>query len=323
MSGAEGARFSVARAVVKRLTMLVTSEGRWVLEDSAEFLAELGDPDPDYDTALFAIKNLGFIKFQLFDDSLIEIELHPHNVELPALLAVQQQIISTRAKLFRLKFFDSSWKSEIFSTYEHAVSRLSELCSPKFAPTLKDKFLVEPQQFLTLFNTRENPLRLIAQKWRASFGHFDPSVISFAIKHGLLSRLMIAGVTPDRPEPVFRFIGDGHANWLDSEFRFRAIGEKLENFPDKDYGSWLSQFYKNVARTGEPRYDYVTAAIQKRPDTYVTRYERLLLPWKTPSDEILVTLSSRGIATDRDSEAIPDALSSEITPAAKKFARSA
>ena len=40
---------------MKRLTMLVTSEGRWVLEDSAEFLAELGDPHPDYDAALFAV----------------------------------------------------------------------------------------------------------------------------------------------------------------------------------------------------------------------------------------------------------------------------
>jgi hypothetical protein len=308
---------------VKRLIMLVTSDGRWVLEDSVEFLAALGDPDPDYDATLFAVKNLGFVKFQLFDDSLIEIELHPHNVELPALLAVQQQIISAKAKLFRLKFFESSWRSEIFSTSEHAVSRLSELCSPKFAPTSKEKFLIEPQHFLTLFDTKENPLRLMAQKWRASFGHFDPSVISFAIKHDLLSRLMIAGVTPGRSEPVFRFIGDGHANWLDSEYRFRAIGEKLENFPDKDYGAWLSQFYKNVARTGEPRYDYVTAAIQKRPDTYVTRYERLLLPWKTPSDEILVTLSSQGIVADPDSESLSEPSSpDEMTRAAKKLARS-
>lgn len=124
---------------MKRLTMLVTSDGRWVLEDSAEFLAALGDPDPDYDAALFAVKNLGFVRFQLFADSLIEIELHPHNVELAALLAVQQQIISNKAKLFRVKFFDLSWKSEIFSSAEHAVSRLSELCAPKFAPTPKEQ----------------------------------------------------------------------------------------------------------------------------------------------------------------------------------------
>src|SRR5689334_4346969 len=67
--------------VVKRLTMLVSGDGRWMLEDSAEFRAALGDPEPDYDAAAFAVKNFGFIKFQILDSSIIEIELHPHNVE--------------------------------------------------------------------------------------------------------------------------------------------------------------------------------------------------------------------------------------------------
>ncbi len=68
---------------MKRLTMLVTPDGRWVIEDSAEFLAALGDLKPDYDGASFAVKNLGFVRFQVLDQSVIEIELHPDNVELP------------------------------------------------------------------------------------------------------------------------------------------------------------------------------------------------------------------------------------------------
>jgi hypothetical protein len=137
---------------------------------------------------------------------------------------------------------------------------------------------------------------------------------------------MIAGVTPGKSEPVFRFIGDGHANWLDSEYRLRAIGDKLENFPDKDYGIWLSQYYKNVARTGEPRYDYVTAAIQRRPETVATqlRYERLLLPWKTQSDEILVTLSSTHIDADADLESLSEPSTSEVVSfGSRKSAKSA
>ena len=62
---------------MKRLTMLITSDGQWVLEDSVEFLTALGDPNPDYDAASFAVKNLGFIKFQVLDSSIVEIELHP------------------------------------------------------------------------------------------------------------------------------------------------------------------------------------------------------------------------------------------------------
>ncbi|MGA7263928.1 MAG: hypothetical protein WA709_13760 [Stellaceae bacterium] len=283
---------------MNRLTMLVSAEGTWMFEDSAEFRAALGDQEPDYDGAAFAVKNLGFLKFQILDNSIIEIDLHPHNVEIPALLAVQQQLLNSQIKLFRLKYFDVSWKSEIICSAELAVARLSELCAPRFALSAADRFLVEPQDYLRLFESEQGPLQLMAQKWRMSFGHFDPSVISFAIKKDLLSRLIIVGVKPPGTEPVFRFIGDGHNNWLDDNYHLRAIGEKVQDQPDKNYGQWVSQFYKSVASTGQPRYDYVTAAIQRPPGTYTTRYERLLLPWKTPSDEVLVTLSSRGLRDD-------------------------
>ena len=244
------------------------------------------------------MKNLGFIRFQILDNSIIEIDLHPRNVEIPALLAVQQQVLTSHIKLFRLKYFDVSWKSEIICSAELAVARLSELCAPRFALSAEDRFLVEPQDYLKLYESELGPLQLMAQKWRMSFGHFDPSVISFAINKDLLSRLIIVGVKPPGAEPVFRFIGDGHNNWLDDNYHLRAIGGKVQDQPDKNYGQWVSQFYKSVASTGQPRYDYVTASIQRPPGTYTTRYERLLLPWKTPSDEVLVTLSSRGLGAD-------------------------
>jgi hypothetical protein len=126
---------------VNRLTMLVTSDGQWVLEDDAAFLDALGDPAPDYDAVSFAVKNLGFIKFQLLDDSVIEIDLHPRNVELPALLAVQQQLLTSNVRLFRIKYFDTSWKSEIILSADLAVSRLSEMCAPAFAPPASSKFI--------------------------------------------------------------------------------------------------------------------------------------------------------------------------------------
>src|ERR1700760_2088871 len=130
--------------------MLVSAEGTWMLEDSAEFRAALGDPKPDYDGAVFAVKNLGFLKFQILDNSIIEVDLHPHNIEIPALLAVQQQLLKSQIKLFRLKYFDDGWESEIICSAELAVARLSELCAPRFAVSSKDRFLVEPQDYLKL-----------------------------------------------------------------------------------------------------------------------------------------------------------------------------
>jgi hypothetical protein len=307
---------------VDRLTMLVTPGGDWIFPDSPEFYEELGDPNPDYDAVGFAIKNLGFIKFQTIEHSINEIELHPRNVELPALLAVQQQLLSSGVNLFRIKYFETEWQSEISSSAEHVISRLSELCAPVFAPPSTDRFVVEPIDFSTLFDDEENWLRPLAQKWRISFGQFDPSVISLAVTHQLLSRLVIIGVKPRVPEPLWRFIGDGH-KWIGNNYRLRGIGEKVENMPDKDYGNWVTNFYKSVASAGVPRYDLVTGTIQYEDEDgrprRQHRYERLMLPWKTPSDEVFVTMCSKPVATG----GISMSSDSMTEPASRKLASSA
>jgi hypothetical protein len=279
---------------VQAITMLVTPEGQWVLEDSAEFLAALGDPDPDYDPAGFAVRNLGFIKFQILGDAVVEVELHPRNVALPALLAVQQQLLRSRVKLFRIRHLDGSWHSEIMGSVERAIARLSELCEPEVELPVTDRFSVELRDYTELLRDEQSTLRPLAQKWRASFGQFDPGVISFAIQHQLLSGLMVVGVSSRTKDPIFRFIGDAH-DWLGKSYHVAAIGEKVENQPDKEFGGWVSEFYKSVARSNVPRYDLVTASVQYQQETgkphRVVRYERLLLPWKTPTDEVFVTLS--------------------------------
>ncbi|HVB18380.1 MAG TPA: hypothetical protein VNF04_17755 [Stellaceae bacterium] len=287
---------------MNRLTMLVTQEGQWVLPGSSEFLDALGDPEPDYDAEAFAVKNLGFIKFSMIERSIIEVELHPRNVSLAAVLGVQQQIQSSNVKLFRIKYFDGSWQSEITSSAEQAMVRLSRLTAPEFVATSRERFIVEPQDYTQLLRDEDNTFRVMAQKWRMSFGQFDSGLIPFALNHQLLRHMMIVGVKPQPADPVFRFIGDAHSNWAGSRYHFTALGDKLVNFPDKDYGSWVAEYYKSVANTGEPRYDHVTASIQRQATPYVTHYERLMLPWTTGTDEILVTMLSRRLAAKSEFE---------------------
>lgn len=284
---------------MQHFTMVVTPDGEWVSPDSADFLAALGDPNPDYDAVAYAVKNLGFVKFQVIQHSIVEIELHPHNVELPALLAAQTQLLASEVRLFRIKYFDTSWKSEITSSAEATIARLSELCAPACRPAMSDRFLVEPQDFAALLDGEDSELRPMAQKWRISFGQFDPSVVSLAVRHQLLSRMVIVGVKPREREPRWRFIGDGH-RWM-GDYQHRGVGDRVENMPDKEYGGWVSEFYKSVASCGQPRYDLVTAMLQYESENgrrKPVRYERLLLPWKTPSDEVFITLCSKIVATD-------------------------
>jgi hypothetical protein len=134
-----------------------------------------------------------------------------------------------------------------------------------------------------------------------SFAHFDPGIITLAMRNDLLPRLAIVGVKPRQQDPVWRFIGEGH-RWLGGgEYLHTVLGEKVANIRDKDYGEWTSGFYRSVAESSRPRYDLISTSVQYQNEPgkpwRQVRYERLLLPWKTPSDEVFVTMCSKTVGS--------------------------
>ena len=283
------------------ITTLITTDGRLVSPFDPSFPALVGHPDPDFDMVALAIKNLGFIKVQVIESLITEVELHPPKVALPGLLAAQQYLLSSPATLFRIKYFDQTWCSEISSSAEQTITRLSELCVPVFTPPRSDRFNVQEKELTLLLEDHSNPMRPLAQKWRAAFGVFDSTVISLAARHRLLPRLMIAGITRRQMEPTWRFLGEGH-KWIGDKYRVHGLGEKVHHMPDKDYGGWVTEYYKSVAETGKPRFDVVKGTVQYEDESgkpiKPVHYERLMLPWRTPSDEIFVTMCSRKFGTD-------------------------
>jgi hypothetical protein len=312
---ASGDCLSIAPGVteepLQQLTMLVTAEGRWVLPDSEEFLAAVDDPDPDYDAVGFAVRNVGFVRFQILDRVVTEIELHPRNVDLRALLAVEKLLGEVGTNLFRIKYLDDEWRSEISSSAEHTMSRLRELCAPAFEPPKTNRFQVEQQDPAVLFDTpagRAKSLGRMAMKWRVAFGNFDSSVMGVAARNELLSKLAVVGIQTHDPRPILRFFGDSH-RWAGDTYRYNGIGQPVDAMPDREYGAWLARFYEAVASSGQPRYDIITADMQYHNEAgqphRTTRYERLLLPWRA-SGETLVTscirLASSDAAPLRDPE---------------------
>ena len=137
---------------MNRLTMLVTSGGSSGCSRTAPSFALLwAIPNPITMPAAFAVKNLGFIKFQILDNSIIEIDLHPQNVEFAALLAVQQQLLSSQIRLFRIKYFEACWKSEILCSSEIGCYASLRIVLPEVRAAGQRQFLVEPQDYSKLF----------------------------------------------------------------------------------------------------------------------------------------------------------------------------
>lgn len=287
---AAAAAMAAQGGAVKRTTMVVNPAGEWVSPIVSDLLAALQLPDPADDPLAYVVENLGYIKLQTIEGVIVEIELRPCKVELQALLAVQQQLQATDARLFRIRYLETAWQSEICSSVEHAIERLSELCAPVFMPATNDLYVAEARDLSIVFDDDTHRFRPLVQKWRVSFGYFDSNVIALAVQHDLLSSLTVVGIKPLERDPLFRFIGQGHS-WAGNHLA--RPGESVENQPDRQYGRWLAEFYKFVASTKQPHYDLVTVRLQQgaehgEPPPTVC-YERLLLPWKTSSREVFVT----------------------------------
>ena len=233
MAGDLSVAFGIAEAALQQLTMLITAEGKWVLPDSEEFLAALGDPNPDYDAVGFAVRNLGFVKFQVLDRLVTEIELHPRNVDLRALLALEKLLGEAGTNLFRIKYLEDEWCSEISASAEHTIERLRELCAPVFEPPATERFHVESLAIPPCCSIRTAPLGglgLMAMKWRVAFGKFDSQRHRAGQpQRDLLPLMAVMGFDCRAyATPVWRFLGDGHRWAGNGSTRSARIGDKVE-----------------------------------------------------------------------------------------------
>jgi hypothetical protein len=283
-------------------TILVSPEGAWFRGDGPALHQAVGYPEPDFDAAGFAVRNLGYIKFETIADVLLDVEFHPLHVSRRALEGARHHLAAVEHRLVRLRYLVEDWRTELAINPAQAALRLGEICAP-YAPVSADQtFSVTPLGERALFEREdEGALRLFFQKWRASFRQFDDTVLPFAAKRGLAESMVIVGLKRGESEPVFRYIGAQF--WgFGQDFFLRAVGERVQQQPDKRFGAWVVQFYREVAATRQPRYDRVEARIEHSARGPQYCYDRLMLPWSTPGGEVLITSCSRFLS-DRLTEA--------------------
>jgi hypothetical protein len=108
--------------------LLVTPTGDWVREGSRDFLAALADPDPDYDAAMFAVRNLGFVAIRRHEAMLLTI-LRLRNAEPSAVNTLVTMLGSSAARLFKITYLAGSWRDETVTTARDAAARIVELCA--------------------------------------------------------------------------------------------------------------------------------------------------------------------------------------------------
>jgi len=110
------------------LGVLVASDGGCIPDGSPEFLALLGDFAPDYDAALFAVRNMGFVYWRRVG-SLLDIVVHPKNVREAAVAAMLPIIGLSGAERFKITYLSEfEWREETAASARQACIRFLAIC---------------------------------------------------------------------------------------------------------------------------------------------------------------------------------------------------
>ena len=83
-------------------TSMLSPEGEW-LADGPALAAANGCTDADFNVAAFAVRNLGYIRFEAIENILLEIQFHPIHVTRRAIAAAQERIAAAPPGIFRLR----------------------------------------------------------------------------------------------------------------------------------------------------------------------------------------------------------------------------
>ena len=305
----------------RKMQVSVSPEGAVFAPGTEAFFERIGYSNPDFDAGDYVVRNLGFVSISRRSSDRMMVRLRPSLVSAPALDSALRVLVGQEFTQGEIQHYHQDWTSEVWPNDPAMLHRLVELCQ-KDSQGKEPQFGVKPLRLDSLADTDGNPLRPLFQKWRISSSVFDDTTMPFLIGYGLDYRLMVM-TAQGAGEPLrFQFFGEGF-KFYDAKQKADVIGAPIDKQPDPDYGRWLRDQYSKVVESGKPSLDYVTARIRSdQGPGRRSRYERLLLPWRTGDDKILVTCASILISTETepcanadDLPSVATSLSSDLTAA--------
>ena len=281
----------------RKVLVSVSPEGTVLAPGTEAFFERIGYANPDFDASDYVVRNLGFISISRRSRDRMTVRLRPSLVSQNALDACLKILMNQDFSQGEIQRFEDDWVSEIWPNDPALLHRLVDLCE-KAHRTHEPRFGAKPLDINTIGNDNSNPLKPLFQKWRVSSSIFDDTTLPFLINYGLDFRLSVV-TAPRIGEPLrFQFFGEGF-KFYDDRQKMQVIGAPFEDQPDTEYGIWLAKQYNAVVESGRPALDYVTAQI--KADSGLgrrSRYERLLLPWRTNDNKVIVTCASVLISTE-------------------------
>ncbi|MEI9983388.1 MAG: hypothetical protein WDN69_09410 [Aliidongia sp.] len=178
---------------------------------------------------------------------------------------------------------------EMLTTQQDIVARLDEIRGEAPGEPPRPAFFLERMSLERLDETRRLPMRAAWKAWGRARGRL--SVPELNRESGRIDggRMLLRVQRGERLET--NAVSDVVRSYLPCE-RMSMLGRDVEEQPDGVYGEWLAAAYRELAEDETPAagLQLVEAVIATPGGRSVrTRYERLLLPWRSPGGDRWIT----------------------------------
>lgn len=246
------------------------------------------------DLADYALRNLGFVGLRA-DGPRVTITLRPDAFTHASLRRLIELLVGGEAQqiILRLVRNGPGAPVEVYHDVEELAARLAVLrdIGPD-AKIARPLLTMVPLSLGRLAGTDRPDQSKLYAAWRR--------------RRGVLSRKTISALTADQRGDGglwVRVTDDDRAiveTWpkyitlYAQEAVERLIGRDLADQPDPYYGAGTGDGFRHVAHCGEPQLELIDAIITPSPNgvSRWSRYDRLLLPWRSESGERWVSCLS-------------------------------
>jgi hypothetical protein len=277
----------------RRTSATGTGEGLvgWLIDDRGRVWSAESHPithgSPGPDTISYAVTDLGFIHLRA-EQSALRLGFNPRRVSRAAVVAAFYIIAEVKPQRVLLWYGNEDRDVEIAGATAQAIDRIEELvcASP---PVQRPVFQTRRLSLDRAWEAGRESAAVLLRAWAELGGELSRERQDNLFHAGMLDTGLIVRNPAASDRLVIEHWGSAR-DLLGPRWLRIARGREVEDQPFRELGQRVAATYRAVLADGRPRLHRVRTILPQANGQLAGRqYERLLLPWRGPERERLLT----------------------------------
>ena len=267
--------------------ILIDDRGEPWSDNSPDLARKLGYREPDFDAAAYAVRNLGFIHVRQHGEG-VRVSLRSGRFTLLSLTAALYVLIDRRPRRIVLAVFSGEdWSYEMFTNLGSFAERAEDLAAGEPIAG-RPRWLSVKKNLEALASPAFERTRPLVALWSETRGRLSEDLDHVLRGSNLIDRAVLVRHIAGTSRLVYEHFGSAIRAMRPCE-TLNLVGRDIDDIADRPYGGWVGESYAAVSKRRRLRLDSIRATLRTSEESTVkVRYDRLLMPWRRPGNDLFV-----------------------------------